>query len=323
VTAAELSPHLLGPFLSPAALRPLEYRPPSAWTSHAPFAMWLMAQARPAQVVELGTQNGLSFFAFCQAARDWGVDARVCAVDTWVGDEHAGYYGPQVQASVFDHARRYEGIAQMLATTFDEARTQFGEGTVDLLHIDGLHTYEAVRHDFDTWLPTLSDRGVVLLHDTNVRERGFGVWRLLEELSATYPVFEFHHGFGLGVVVVGAEADPAVRQLAALDEQSAQQVRAVYEALGRRWEWSAAMERRFTDASANTRTLAEARREGDRWKAEAAAGRAQVAELQGQLREARRAAAVAEDQLRVVEESTIWRLSRPYRTGVIGRLRRP
>ena len=207
---------------------------PSAWITHVPFAHWLVAAQRPRSIVELGTHNGVSYSAFCEAVQRLGLDCRCLAVDTWRGDEHAGHYGEEVFASLSAfHAQRYAGFSELLRSTFDDALGYVPDGSVDLLHIDGLHTYEAVRHDWKSWHPKLAPGAVVLFHDTNVRERGFGVWRLYDELAAEHPNFEFLHGHGLGLVA--PQPGPVIAALAALDGAGTAALRERFAILGERW----------------------------------------------------------------------------------------
>jgi glycosyltransferase involved in cell wall biosynthesis len=274
---------LLAPALDPLFLRPARLGYDSAWTAHVPFAHWIVTAARPNLLVELGTHNGVSYSAFCEAVTAAGLATRCFAVDTWEGDEHAGHY----DGSVFEDFRRFHdqhfaAFSDLLRCKFDAALPYIPDRSVDLLHIDGLHTYAAVRHDFEAWLPKLSDRAVVLFHDTNVRERNFGVWQLFAELRETYPAFEFIHEHGLGVLAVGGDVSADVAGLCALTDPAViRSVRDRFSQLGERWRFELHLRRLEQDIEARQR--AHAATDGARMRARAA----QRAE------EARRAAAVA------------------------------
>ncbi len=140
--------------------------------------------------------------ACARRCRRTRVSCKCYAVDTWKGDAHAGPLrrvrirgGERVQRGQL--RRRSRSCSGPPST---ERTTNFGDQTVDLLHIDGLHTYEAVRHDFEIWWPKVRPGGVVLLHDTAARHADFGVWKLWEELARQFPHFEFTHSWGLGVL---------------------------------------------------------------------------------------------------------------------------
>ncbi len=206
----------------------------SVWHDHAPFAFWLMEIHRPRCLVELGVHSGLSYMAFCQSAKAHGLDTKCHAIDTWKGDQPSSFYGEEVFSAIVAHNREHYGsFSTLIRSSFDEAVDQFEDGSIDLLHIDGLHRYEAVRHDFETWLPKVSDRGIILFHDTCGHREDFGIFRLWEELKPQYPHFEFFHGHGLGILGIGKELPEALQSLFELPtDGAANHVRMAYARLG-------------------------------------------------------------------------------------------
>ena len=222
--------------LSPACFwMPERAEPQTTWLEHAPIAFWIVEALQPGIIVELGTLGGVSYFAFCQAVHRLELETRCYAVGTWKSDEHAGYYDDD---DVFQNVRKYNeikysGFSTLIRSTFDEALFHFSDGTIDLLHIDGRRFCQDVRRYFERWRPKLSDRAVVLFHNTNVREgRIQEVSR--QELCLSHPHFEFLHGHGLCVIGIGARLPAQITALfaAARNPKVTSHIRAAYSRLG-------------------------------------------------------------------------------------------
>jgi glycosyltransferase involved in cell wall biosynthesis len=224
----------LNPLSHPICLTPPNrLTPGSAWHEHIPFAMFLVDLLRPKVIVELGTQYGDSYCAFCQAVKELHLDTLCYAVGNWQGAPHAGFHGDEVLADLrAHHDPLYGSFSRLIQSTSDAALEHFADGTVDLLHIDSDNTYQSIRHDFETWLPKMSPHGVVLLHDTNVREHDFGTRIFWDEVKSQYPHFEFPHGHGLGILAVGGVCSQELQDLFEVPEEDSARIRDFFFQLG-------------------------------------------------------------------------------------------
>jgi Methyltransferase domain len=245
---------------------------------------------------------------------------------------HAGFYGPEIYEELLAfNTAHYAAFSRLIRSTFDDAGAYFAEKSIDLLHIDGAHLYECVTHDFYTWLPKMSDRGVVLLHDTTQ----FGVWKLWEELSKQYPSFTFTHSNGLGVLAVGSNIPERIRWLTSCEanDLAIVVVRDFFSQLGSRLEerlerpllleQTGRLQKQLSNEAAAHQTellkleerAAEAARQwGARLDRQIAEREQLEAERVKWQQEAQRLARHIDD----IRRSTSWRLTGPLR--VVGRL---
>lgn len=179
----------------------------SPWSGLRDFAYDYIVSVKPKRIVELGTHFGSSAFAFLQAAADFHLDLELTVVDTWEGDLFTGAdYRREDVRSVFEevlHRCYREQNVIVRKMTFDEAAELDG-GRIDLLHIDGSHRYEDVRHDYLRWEGLLSENGAVFLHDTApdlFGEQVLGSHLFWQELKAeNLQTLELKVSGGLGIV---------------------------------------------------------------------------------------------------------------------------
>jgi predicted O-methyltransferase YrrM len=159
---------------------------PSAWKGHEAFVRWLVQQMRPQVIVELGCDYGFSTIALAQPGL-----GTVYGIDRFLPSERNVFESCQanIAASGVKNIELIKADFRVLADSWSRP--------IDLLHIDGNHTYDDVRLDFAQWSRHVRDGGVILLHDTRSFPRDVG--RFFNEI--TWPKFEFEHANGLGVVL--------------------------------------------------------------------------------------------------------------------------
>lgn len=172
------------------------------WAGHKYFGYDLVRNLKPEKIVELGTHLGCSLFSLAQAAHDGKLRIQLDAIDTWLGDKHSSLYSENIFLRVQEIKKAcYPKVnINLIRKTFDQASKDYHDNSIDLLHIDGLHTYKAVKHDYCTWFSKVKQDGIILLHDTAVKKWGFGIYKFFDQIKESFKTMEFTHSYGLGVI---------------------------------------------------------------------------------------------------------------------------
>ena len=178
------------------------------WEGHRDFAYDLVNFVKPKRIVELGSQYGCSLFTFCQSVLENHLDTEINAVDFWSGDIEAEDSGEDVFKIVKKTVDEYfkNLHVSLFQMSFDQAVDKFENESIDLLHIDGFHTFDAVDHDFKTWLPKLKKDGIILFHDvySPIDQGSCDHWAHIKEEYDKW--FEFKHSCGLGILFPKGDA---------------------------------------------------------------------------------------------------------------------
>ena len=163
----------------------------TAWTDHINFAQWIVEKKNPDVIVDLGVDYAYS--TFCFALPKIG---HVYGIDSFEGDGHTGTRNTYDYVNEIKNQLNFNNIT-FIKGYFDDIAKDWDK-KIDILHIDGFHSYEAVKNDYETWSKFVKDDGIILFHDTCVDNPDFGVKRFFDELQL--PKLNFTCSYGLGVV---------------------------------------------------------------------------------------------------------------------------
>jgi len=111
--------------------------------------------------IEIGTRDGISAEAFCRSMSG----LKLTCIDPYT------VYGEVAQQRKLDHsyaeaqARLADYDVEILRTTSREAARRFENESVDFVHIDGDHSFNAVVVDLIDYVPKVRKGGLVILHD--------------------------------------------------------------------------------------------------------------------------------------------------------------
>jgi predicted O-methyltransferase YrrM len=126
----------------------------------------LVQERRPDVVVEIGTANGGTLFCF---ARLSAPHALLVSIDL-PGGVHGGGYPAWKRPLYRSFARDGQRIELLRGDSHSDAMRQrleslLGGRPIDLLMIDGDHTYDGVRADYELYTPLVRPGGLVVFHD--------------------------------------------------------------------------------------------------------------------------------------------------------------
>jgi len=122
--------------------------------------------------IEVGVWKGKSLIAFGMECTRFGKKAKLIGVDLFGGKQDDHFMDKIVQAdggSFFGVTQKNlldcNVVAQLIRGDSVRTAVQFEDESADIIVIDALHTYEAVKKDTLAWMPKLKRGGTMLWHD--------------------------------------------------------------------------------------------------------------------------------------------------------------
>lgn len=146
----------------------------------------LVKELKPKTVLEIGTAEGGTLFLFSRLAIP---DAKIISIDLPGGEFGGGY--PEWKINLYKSFSLPQQRLYLLRenshsiSTCEHVKEIIEATPIDFLFIDGDHSYEGVKKDFEMYSPLVKDGGIIAFHDIAIHppEKNCNVHKFWEEIK--------------------------------------------------------------------------------------------------------------------------------------------
>lgn len=147
----------------------------------------VVKRLNPKTIVEIGTANGGTLFLFANVANP----EIIISIDLPHGSFGGGYSFGKIPLY---KSLGKKGVTKLIKanshsnSTFNKLKKGLENRQVDILFIDGDHTYEGVSKDFQMYSPLVKKGGIVAFHDIVIHDKSSGceVSKFWKEIKKSY-----------------------------------------------------------------------------------------------------------------------------------------
>lgn len=182
----------------------------SAWQIRSEFIAFLklIQDSRPQAILEIGTAGGGTLFAFTRVVSS---NACLISLDLPLGIYGGGYHWwkiPLFRSFALPdqrlHLIRADSHKQ---SSLGLVQEKIGSRQLDFLFIDGDHTYDGVKRDFEMYSPLVRKGSIIAFHDIvpHTEDKTCGVDQFWNEIKTLYEHSEIvdswqQVGAGIGII---------------------------------------------------------------------------------------------------------------------------
>ncbi len=171
----------------------------------------ILVKLKPQRILEIGTERGGTLFLWTYIATE---DATIISLDLHPGHYTFGHSYPYWKENVYKNFKFLDQRIHLIRGNSHDLRTLRSviavlDGMLDFLFIDGDHTYEGLKKDFEMYSPLVRRGGIIAFHDivNGPPEKVGGVPRFWSEIKHSYRHIELvkdwdQGGFGIGVLYI-------------------------------------------------------------------------------------------------------------------------